>query len=320
MELGIVIVSYKSAGLAIECLRSLAPEIAQWPGTKVIVIENASGDGSAEKLSQAITANAWFDWARLIALDKNTGYAGGNNVGIRALLNLPTPPRFIHLLNPDTYIRPGAVKELHSFLLANPKVGIVGSRLEDPDATPQRSAFRFPSVWTELDSGLRLGIVSKLLKNKIAAPPVRDDAHETEWCAGASMMIRRELFEKLGLLDDRYFLYYEEVDFCMAAKRAGWSTWYVPASHVVHLVGQSSGVTDTRRAPIRRPPYWFESRRLFFLKNRGRLQAIIADLAFAAGFALWRIRRPLQRKPDTDPPCLLRDMFRHSALLRGMPS
>ncbi|HVT81536.1 MAG TPA: glycosyltransferase family 2 protein [Phycisphaerae bacterium] len=319
MELGIVIVNYKSAGLAIECLQSLAPEMAQWPGSKVIVVENASGDGSGEKLARAIIENAWFDWARLIVLDKNTGYAGGNNVGIRALLNSPDPPRYVHLLNPDTYIRAGAIKELHGFMEAHPHVGICGSRLEDPDTTPQRSAFRFPSVWTELDSGLRLGIVSKVLKHKIAAPPVRDDAHESEWVAGASMMIRREVFDKIGMLDERYFLYYEEVDFCLAAKRAGWPTWYVPASHVVHLVGQSSGVTDTRRAPSRRPPYWFESRRLFFLKNRGRLQAIIADLAFSAGFLLWRLRRPLQRKPDLDPPYLLRDMFRHSALLRGMP-
>jgi hypothetical protein len=319
MELGIVIVNYKSAGLAIECLRTLAPEIAQWPGAKVIVVENASADGSAARLAQAISDNAWHSWATLMPLEKNGGYAAGNNVGIRALLNEPAAPKFVLLLNPDTYIRPGAIKALHEFMAGNPAVGIAGSRLEDPDSTPQRSAFRFPTIWSELDGGLRLGIVSKLLKSKLAAPPVRDDAHVTEWVAGASMMIRRELFDKIGLLDERYFLYYEEVDFCLAAKRAGWPCWYVPASHVVHLVGQSSGVTDTRRAPSRRPPYWFESRRLFFLKNRGRLQAIIADLAFSAGFLLWRLRRPLQRKPDLDPPCLLRDMFRHSALLRGMP-
>ena len=319
MEIGVIIVNYKSADLAIACLRSLSTELGKWPGSQVIVVENASGDGSAERLRQVIAEHGWESWVKLMPLKDNGGYAAGNNAGIRELLNGPHSPRYIHLLNPDTYIREGAIEKLHAFMESHLAVGIAGSRLEDPDGTPQRSAFRFPSIWSELDQGLRLGIVSKLLSKKLAAPPVRDDAHETEWVAGASMMIRGEVFDKIGMLDERYFLYYEEVDFCLAARRAGWPCWYVPDSHVVHLVGQSSGVTDTRRAPSRRPPYWFESRRWFFLKNRGRLQAIIADLAFSVGFLLWRMRRPLQRKPDLDPPYLLRDMFRHSALLRGTP-
>jgi hypothetical protein len=200
---------------------------------------------------------------------------------------------------------------------AHSDVGIAGSRLEDPDGTPQRSAFRFPTIRSELDMGLKLGIVSRLLRNWLAAPPVRDDAHQTDWVAGASMIVRSRVFEQIGLLDEKYFMYFEEVDFCLQARHAGWPCWYVPQSHVVHLVGQSSGVTDTRKAPSRRPAYWFESRRRFFTKNRGLFSAVVADIAFSAGYLLWRLRRPLQGKPDVDPPYLLRDLIQHSALIRG---
>lgn len=317
MELGVVIVNYRTTDLTIDCLRSLAPEIAGMADARVIVVENGSADDSARRLSQAIGSQRWQSWATLMPLAANRGYAAGNNAAIRQLLTSKEPPRFILLLNPDTIVRPGALGELLRFMAQHPRVGIAGSRLEDPDGTPQRSAFRFPTVWSELDMGLRLGIVSRLLSRWMAAPPVQEEAHPTDWVAGASMMIRRRVLDEVGLLDEKYFMYFEEVDFCLQAGRAGWPCWYVPQSRVVHLVGQASGVTDTRRAPSRRPAYWFESRRWFFVKNRGLLQSILADIAFSAGFLIWRLRRPLQGKPDLDPPCLLWDMFRHSALIRG---
>ncbi len=128
------------------------------------------------------------------------------------------------------------------------------------------------------------------------------------------MIIRRDVFDAIGLLDDGYFMYFEEVDFCLRAARAGWPCWYVPASHVVHLVGQSSGVTDVKQATNRRPKYWFESRRRFFRKNHGLIKTAAADLLWMAGFATYRMRRLIQRKPDTDPEKLLGDFARNSVL------
>jgi GT2 family glycosyltransferase len=131
------------------------------------------------------------------------------------------------------------------------------------------------------------------------------------------MIVRREVFEAVGLFDDAYFMYFEEVDFCLRAGRAGWPCWYVPASRVVHLVGQASGVTDKAQSRKRRPAYWFESRRRYFVRNHGRVYAAVADAAWATGYALWRVRRAVQRKPDNDPAALLRDFIRHSVFLRG---
>jgi GT2 family glycosyltransferase len=308
----IAIVNFRTPGLVIDCLRSLAHEIAVGDTFRVIVVENGSGDDSAEKIGNAIQSESWSAWAELIVDPRNTGFAGGNNVALKPIL--ANPPGYVLLLNPDTVVRPGGVRALIEFMEQHPKVGIAGSRLEDPDGTPQRSAFRFPTIGSELENGLRLGIVSKLLKRWVLAPPVRDDAHECDWIAGASMIVRKAVFDAIGLMDADYFLYYEEVDFCLRARRAGWPCWYVPASHVVHLVGQASGVTDTKKPARRTPKYWFESRRRYFVKNHGRLYKAAADVVWLSGYALWRVRRMIQRKPDTDPPHLLGDFFRFNFL------
>jgi GT2 family glycosyltransferase len=140
---------------------------------------------------------------------------------------------------------------------------------------------------------------------------------QTGWVAGASMIVRRQVFEQVGLMDEEYFMYYEEMDFCLQAKRAGWSCWYVPQSRVVHLVGQSSGVTDTKSPPKRKPQYWFDSRRRYFLKNYGWLYTALVDHVWASSFALWCLRLVLQGKSYDDSPKLLTDFVRNSFLFRG---
>lgn len=316
MRLLVVILNYRSASLCIDCLESLKPEVAANPGTRVVVTDAPSGDDSVARIGAAIAEHGWADWCTLVPLDRNGGFAYGNNEAIRPALAGDDAPTYVLLLNPDTVVRPGAIGALLSFMDQNPKAGIAGSRLENPDGSPQRSAFRFHSVLGELEAGLRLGPVSKALRSRVVAPPVppSDQPVPTDWVAGASMIIRREVFDAIGLLDDGYFMYFEEVDFCLRAARAGWPCWYVPASRVVHLVGQSSGVTDVKQANKRRPKYWFESRRRFFTRNHGLIKTALADLFWMTGFASYRLRRRIQRKPDTDPEKLLSDFARNSVL------
>jgi len=149
-----------------------------------------------------------------------------------------------------------------------------------------------------------------------AAPPVPTEAGPCDWVAGASMIVRREVFERVGLMDEKYFMYFEEVDFCKQAGKAGWPCWYVPESRVVHLVGSVSQMSDQRKHRKRRPKYWFESRRRYFVKNHGWLYAALTDLAFVTGFAIWRLRRLLQRKADTDPPRFLLDSIEQSVFFK----
>ena len=263
----VVILNYRTPDLTIDCLRSLVSEVQSLPGTQVVVSDNDSGDGSVEKIGAAIATEGWGDWVSLLPLDRNGGFAFGNNAVIRSALKSTNPPPYFLLLNPDTVVHPGALKALVEFMNDRPDVGIAGSRLEDPDGKVQHSAFRFPNILSELDFGLRLGLVSKLLSRWLVVPPISEEVCQADWLSGASIMIRREVFESVGLLDEQYFMYFEEVDFCLQASRSGWSCWYVPESRVVHLVGQSSGINKTKGLAKRLPSYWFDSRRYYFFEE-----------------------------------------------------
>lgn len=313
----VVIVNYRTARLTIDAVRSLEAEVratASSLPTRVVVVDNASGDGSAEQIARAIEAHGLRDFALCVPSPHNGGYAYGNNFAIRAALAAKCPPRYFHLLNPDTRAEPGALGALVSFMQAHPDVGIVGSCLLNPDGSDWATAFRFPSVLGELENGVRLGVVSKLLAPWVVARKMGSEPERVDWLPGASMLVRKEVFDAIGLMDEGYFLYYEETDFCLQAKRAGFGCYYVPASKVMHVAGQSTGVTQREGPPRRLPTYVFDSRRRYFVKNYGLGYAALADLLWTAGLASWRLRSFLLRKPETDAPHLVKDAVRNSVL------
>lgn len=314
----VVIVNYKTAALTITCLETLRPELATYPGAQVAVVDNASGDGPA--LGQAIAARNWGDWVRLTVLDRNAGFAAGNNGAIRPALATNRPPRLILLLNADTEVRPGAIRTLVEFMDRNPTVGIAGSSFENVDGTDWDLAFRFFTPLNELERGLRFGPLTRLLRRHLVNRNMPQDyAQPTDWVAGACMMIRREVFDAVGLMDEDYFLYYEEVDFCLQAHRQGWPCWYVPQSRIMHIGGQSTGMTERYQRPPRTPTYWFDARRHYFRKNFGWGGLIAANLAYGLGFAGWRLRRWICRLPDMDPPHHLGDFWRYSFIPNKHP-
>lgn len=138
-----------------------------------------------------------------------------------------------------------------------------------------------------------------------------------DWVSGAMMLVRSEVFDDIGGLDESYFLYFEETDFTLRARRAGWSCWHVPQSRIVHLVGQSSGVTTPANLTRRLPRYWYESRRRYFVLNRGLPYTVLTDLCVIMAYLLWRLRALIQRKPNVHPQRFLRDFLSYSAILRG---
>ena len=312
MSVLVVIVNYRTGKLTTDALRSLASEARARGDVTAVVVDGNSGDDSVATLAEAIAREGWQSWVELRPLDVNGGFAYGNNAGIEPALKSGLAPDWVLLLNPDTVLRPGAVTFLVDFMAAHPRVGIAGSRLENPDGTPQYSAFRFHHPFAEFEAAVRCRPASWLLRRWLLNPPIADQPHRTQWVTGASMMVRRQVFDQIGLLDPAYFLYYEETDFCLRAARAGWECWYVPDSRVVHLVGQASGVTGTRAALRRRPPYWFASRRRYYRKNHGLTMALLADICFLCGYGLWNLRRLLTGRAAIDPPCLARDLVRWS--------
>jgi N-acetylglucosaminyl-diphospho-decaprenol L-rhamnosyltransferase len=314
VKLLVIIVNYRVPHLVIDCLHSVAEEIRNLPRTAVAVCENGSGDDSPETIRKAIDDNGWHSWCSFVVSKTNLGFTGGNNLLIRPALQSADPPDYILLLNPDTVVRPNAFKALIDFLDQNPSAGIAGSRLEDPDGTPQRSAFRFKSPLGEFESQIRLGPVTRLLSRWVVAPPVVDYPCETDWVAGASMIVRRDVFDRAGLLDEGYFTYYDDIDFCFTARKCGWSTWYVPASRIVHLVGQSTGINTT---PRRLPDYLLEARRRYFLKHHTAAYAAMVDGAMITGQILFLLRPLLKGSSNDRPPHLLADSIRHSVFLKG---
>lgn len=315
MKLLVVILNFHVTDLTIACLHSMAPEIESVPGMRVAICENGSGGEAERQLREAIDRNDWGGWAELTAIHPNRGFTGGNNVLIRKALAADDPPQYVLLLNADTQVHRGAFEALVRFMDSHLAVGIAGSRLECPDRSHQSSPFRFQGIASEFDRGLRLGIISKLLSPWAVAMPPPSHACAVDWVSGASMIIRRDVIEAIGPLDEGLYTYFDDIDYCLTAKRAGWHTWYVPESRVIHLEGASTGINA--RTMKRRPEYWFQARRRYFLKNHGALYTSAVDAAFLTGFALWRMRRALQRKPDVDPPYMLRDAWRNSVFVTG---
>jgi GT2 family glycosyltransferase len=319
MKVLVVILNYGVTDLTIDCLHSLADEVGRVAGMRVAVCENGTGGDAAERLRQAIDANGWAGWADLTVVYPNRGFTGGNNVVIRAALDSDDPPEYVILLNADTVVQPGSMATLVEFMESHPQAGIAGSLLLSPEGDAQASAFRFRGIATELDGGLRLGVVSRLLSPWGLVLPTPTEDRTADWVPGASMILRTSMLRQIGLLDEGLYTYMDDVDICLRARRAGWETWVVPRSRVVHLEGASTGVTRGTVAARakRRPAYWFQARRRFFLKSYGGAYTAVADAVFILAYATYRVRRWVQRKPDTDPPRLLTDSIRHSVFLTG---
>ncbi|UVO51485.1 glycosyltransferase family 2 protein [Sphingomonas sp. SUN019] len=313
----VVIVNYRTGALVVDCLKSLAVEVAATPGLRATVVDNASGDGSCGVIAAAIAAHGWGEWADLLPSPVNGGFACGNNLAVRVLLDRTDPPDLFWLLNPDTRVVPGAVRALSDFLRDHPEAGIAGSALIEGDGVLWPYAFRFPTILSETERGARLGAVSRLLAGRSVLRRMPPVAAPVDWVSGASMVVRRAVFESVGLMDESYFLYFEETDFCLQARKAGWQTWYVPHGSVVHIAGQSTGLIDGQPVAARVPRYWFESRRRYFVKNHGRAYAVLADIAWAVTHLMWRARRRIAARADDDPPALLTDFLRHSAIVGG---
>ena len=315
-----VTVNYKTPDLTIKCIESVARERERnMPGLTMCVVDNDSGDGSVEKISAAVEAHGWSDWVSVVPAGRNGGFSYGNNLAIRPALQRPRDqqPDFIWLLNPDSEIEPGAALELVRFMREHPRVGMASGRSFGTDGQTQTVAYRHFTPLNEFLGMFQLGLLERLFASSSVVIPLGDEPLQAVWLSGASLMIRREVFDDTGLMDEHYFLYFEETDLCLAAGRAGWELWYVPSSHVMHIEGAATGFTLEEVAKPRRARYWFESRHRFFLKNYGPFKTLLADTAHMLGFVLWRLRRRLQNKPDLDPPHYLRDFFVNSVFVKG---
>jgi N-acetylglucosaminyl-diphospho-decaprenol L-rhamnosyltransferase len=311
------IVTWRAPQLTINCLASLETEMRAHESFRVIVVDNNSEDGTAEAIEATIQQRNWSAWVQLVRAPSNGGFASGNNIVARLAAQKFPRYRYLMLVNPDTELRSGAVHALRVFMDATPEAGIAGGSCEDPDGAPQGSCFRFPGITNEFVIRFRLGLLDRLLHRQRLCLGDFDSPTQVGWVVGALMMIRREVFDSIGLMDEGYFLYYEETDFSYRAQQAGWSTWHVPESRAVHHSGQLTGVQPNELNPKRLPQYWFDSRRRYFVLNYGLAYARAVDVSAVLGTLLYQVRRLVERKPSRDPKYWVRDVVSKGALGRG---
>lgn len=220
-----VIVCTNERELLRRCLSSIFATPPAEP-LEVIVVNNASTDGSAEMVREA------FPSCRIITNRQRLGFAPNNNIGMQEATG-----RFLFLINSDAWVRPGAIDALIAFMDANPRVGICGPRVLNPDGSLQLSCRGFPTVRSVLMR--RIPVIRRLLPQRILTRHMMEDwdhasNRPVDWLLSACLLVRREAVDEIGLMDDAYFLYAEDVDWCWRMWQHGWQVYYVPEAEAFH--------------------------------------------------------------------------------------
>lgn len=231
LDVSIIIVSWNTCDILLKCLRSIY-EKQNNMNFEVIVVDNASADGSAEKVSDN------FSQVILIKNQENRGFAAANNQGIGIAKG-----RYILLLNSDTIVLNNAIAKTLSFAEAHPEVALVGCRILNPDMSLQPSCFMFPSVLNMLLSSsymYKLFPKSKFFGREHMTLWNRDEEREVDVATGCFMLVRREAIEQVGVMDEQFFMYGEETDWCYRFKQAGWKVMFTPEGEIIHLGGRST--------------------------------------------------------------------------------
>ncbi|GGX36472.1 glycosyltransferase family 2 protein [Undibacterium squillarum] len=294
VALSIIIVSYNAREVLRQCLQCLQQEVRHC-AAEVIVVDNASRDGSAEMVS------AEFPAFQLYRSDLNLGFAGGNNYGYRYARG-----EYILLLNPDAFLTPGSLSLALQRMQEQPQVGLAGARLSDPQGHLQPSGRLFPSLLNEflVMSGLSSRFPHSRLCGRFDrtwANPAQ--AAQVDWVPGAFTIIRRSALGDAGLFDERYFLYYEEVDLCRRLKQQGCQIWYWPELSVTHIGGAcSKAVSDQHfsKSGSQLTLWRMRSALLYYRKHHGQFIAWSYAMLEIAWNGLRHLVRTLRHKHTAD--------------------
>jgi GT2 family glycosyltransferase len=252
-DLSITICSWNTLEDTRACLASLERELKSVP-FEVIVIDNNSEDGSPDMVRQE------FAWVQLFALSRNLGFTGGHNYALERRNG-----RHALLLNSDTVVHEGAIQALLDYLEANPKIGILGPKLLNPDGSLQPSCRAFPNPVAALFRNTPIGRLfpnNRYTREYLMTDWDHISVRSVDWVSGAAMLARDQLIDQIGGLDPEYFMYCEDIDWCWRARKAGWDVVYYPGSVITHAVGHS-----TDKAPNRMIGRHHRSMLRFYNKN-----------------------------------------------------
>lgn len=264
IDVSVSIVNFNQRALLEQCLRSIF-ETSEGTSLEVFVVDNASQDGSVDMVREK------FPNVALIVNDQNKGYASANNQAIER-----SEGRYVLVLNNDTVVLPGALPKMVEFMDEHPSVGLLGPRVLNPDGTLQRSCSTLPNLWGLTSRAL---YIDKLIPgNRVTGTLFMsyweyDSIREVEVISGCCMLIRRDTVKQVGLMDDRFFFYAEEIDWCYRIRQSGWQVYFLPAAEIIHYGGQSTedciGEMHTQ---------YFRSRLQYYEKHFSHFGYLIARL------------------------------------------
>lgn len=263
LDLSIIIVSWNVRDLVLDCLASIEDAGLQL-AYEVILVDNGSEDGTVR------AAQMQFPDVHVIALPRNVGFGAGNNQGL-----LKMNGRHAVLLNSDTIVLPGGFERCVEYLDQNPDVGVVGPQLLNPDRTKQNCIHNVPTLVSEIVSQ---SLLRRIFPRRYPSKRVNyREPLEVEAVLGACLFVRHEVIQQVGLIDEDYFFFLEETDWCHRIRRGGWKVVHLPDAFVIHLYGEAT----KKKAPLqtRTRIEYYRSRYTFFRKNRG-------ILAYVALFAV----------------------------------
>ncbi len=234
IDISLIIVNWNVKDLLQACLQSILKACQTAPDLtiEIIVVDSASSDGSPQMVQDE------FPQVQLIVSNNNLGYAKGNNVGIDAAHG-----RYLFILNPDTVLQPDILKQLFHYMEKNPTTGVVGPKLLWPDGTLQSSRRRFPTIgslfWESTLLGQWFPQNRHIQRYRMADhPPTK--TQQVDWLVGAALFIRRETWQQVGPIEQNFFMYFEETDWCYRCVTTGWEVHYLPEAQITHYEGKSS--------------------------------------------------------------------------------
>lgn len=303
LALAVVVLNYRTPDLVLDCLDSLRGQVE--PGRdEVLVVDNASGDGSADTIETELCQRGYGGWARVVRSPDNDGFSAGNNVGLTAV-----QAELYVLLNSDTIVQPGAVEALRGAARANPDAGLIGPRLEWPDGEAQVSAFRRHSPWSQLIDAAQTGFLTRWLRSKDVSMGVFDEPIEPDWVSFACVAVPGQVVERVGPMDDGFFMYFEDAEYARRVRRAGLRVVYWPEARVVHLRGGSAPVKSQVAQRKRLPEYYYRARSRYFALAGGRVYLLLANLAWTFGWLLSMSRKLTQGRRIGTPRYAPRDIW-----------
>ena len=297
------IINFRTADLTLHCLRSALDDLAGIDG-HVVIVDNCSGDGSAEVIAEALAALPADTPVTLVRSTTNSGFSGGHNQGMGAYR-----ADFYLVLNSDALLRPGFFRAMLAGADATPNAGLFAPRIDHDDGLQQISCFRFPGPVSELIRGAQSGPVTRFFAHRevsLQMPPVPD---QIDWASFACILLRGTMVTSIGPMDEGYFLYFEDIDYCLMARRAGWKIVHLPEARAVHFRGGSGPVKSLAKERKRLPAYYYASRTRFLYRAHGWFGLIWANLAWCIGRCIVQFRRLVGKPVPASNKAEARDIW-----------